>query len=381
MPDQTAVLQRKPASGVRVGVTGLFLANGVGFGAWAASVPAVKQTLSISSGALGGALLAVALGAMLAMPLTGWLGARRVPRLLSGTGVFLMLALPWPGFADSLPVLAATLLVFGAASGALDVCMNARAAEVERGWGRAIMSSFHAAFSLGGLVGTCVVAASSWLGFGVAGGLLAAAVLVGVAVLAHGVLDPAPDLATAEVGQRIAWPRRALAGIGLLCLLAFMTEGGIGDWSGVFLAQVARFPPQATPAGFAAFSATMIVGRLTGDFAVRRFGAAAMLGAGGLIAMAGFALAIAMPALGPLGFGLVGLGTSNMAPVLFSASARAGSAASTGVAAAATLGYAGMLLGPPLIGILADFTGLRAALGVLVAAMAAVALGARRVIR
>lgn len=365
-------------SGVRIGVTGLFLANGAAFGAWAASVPAVKEHLSISSGALGGALLAVAAGAILAMPLSGWLGARGVPRLLTWTGLFLTLALPWPAFAGSLPMLAASLLVFGAATGSLDVCMNARAAEVERGLGHAIMSSFHAAFSLGGLVGAGVVAASSWLGFGVAGGLLASSALIGVATVAHALLDPAPALAAEGSGRRIAWPTRALLGIGVLCLLAFMTEGGVGDWSGVFLVQVAQFPADAAPSGFAAFSATMVIGRLAGDFAVRRFGATVMLGVGGLLAAAGFALAIALPALGPLGFGLVGLGTANTAPVLFSASARAGSASSTGVAAVATLGYAGMLLGPPLIGVLADFAGLRAALAVLIAAMVTVALGSRR---
>lgn len=280
-----------------------------------------------------------------------------------------------------MPVLAATLLVFGAAIGSLDVCMNARAAEVERGRGRAIMSSFHAAFSLGGLVGTGVVAAANWLRLDVADGLLAASALIGAAVVAHALLDPAPELAAAASGPRIAWPTRALAGIGLLCLLAFMTEGGVGDWSGVFMAQVALFPPEAAPSGLAAFSATMVVGRLTGDFAVRRFGPAAMLGVGGLLAASGFGLAIALPVAGPIGFGLVGLGTSNMAPVLFSAAARAGSAASTGVAAVATLGYAGMLLGPPVIGVLADFVGLRVALGVLIAAMATVAIGSRRLPR
>jgi hypothetical protein len=299
-----------------------------------------------------------------------------VRRLPTWTGVLFMAALPWPGFADSLPMLAASLLVVGAGAGSMDVCMNARAVEVERGWGQAIMSSFHAAFSLGGLVGTGLIALSAWLGWGAAGGLLATSALLGIAVAAHLALDPKPDLAAP--GSRMAWPSLAVAGIGALCLLAFMSEGGVADWSGVFLSQVAGFSPPAATSGLAAFSAAMVVARLTGDATVRRFGPVRVLRVGGLGAAAGFLLAIAAPAVGPVGFGLVGLGAANMAPILFSAAGRTGPA---GVAAIATLGYAGMLLGPPVIGVLADQVGLRLALGFLVAAVLAIALNAGRAAR
>jgi predicted MFS family arabinose efflux permease len=369
----------RPRLGARLGVTLLFLANGAGFGAWAASIPGVKQALGLSAGALGGALLCVAFGAMLAMPVAGWLGARHVRRLLSWTGVLFMVALPWPGWVGSLPLLAASLLVVGAGAGSMDVCMNARASEVERGWGQAIMSSFHAAFSMGGLVGTGLVALSSWLGWGVRGGLLSTSALLGAAVAGHFVLDPKPDLAAA--GSRMAWPSLGVAGIGLLCLLAFMSEGAVADWSGVFLAQVAGFSPPAATSGLAAFSAAMVLARLAGDAVVRRFGPVRVLRVGGVGAACGFLLAIAVPQAGPAGFFLVGLAAANMAPILFSAAGRAGPAASTGVAAVATLGYAGMLLGPPVIGVLADHLGLRLALGVLVAAVLAIALGAGRAAR
>ena len=177
----------------------------------------------------------------------------------------------------------------------------------------------------------------------------------------------------------MAWPSRAVAGIGVLCLLAFMSEGAVADWSGVFLRQVAGFSAPAGTSGFAAFSASMLIARLTGDAMVRRLGRALVLRAGALVAGFGMALALAIPEFGPAGFGLVGLGGANMAPILFSAAGRAGPAASTGVAVVATLGYAGMLLGPPLIGGLAEWAGLRLALLVIMAAMVAIGLGANRV--
>ena len=144
-----------------------------------------------------------------------------------------------------------------------------------------------------------------------------------------------------------------------------MTEGAVADWSGVFLMQAGATAARAA-AGFAGFSAAMVLGRVFGDWTVRRLGPAVVLRGGAALAAAGFGLAVAWPAAGVAGFALVGLGVANMAPLLFSAAGRAGPAASTGVAAAATLGYAGLLLGPPVVGAVSDVVGLRGALGLLV---------------
>ena len=145
-----------------------------------------------------------------------------------------------------------------------------------------------------------------------------------------------------------------------------MTEGAVADWSGVFLMAVAGATPSRAAAGFAGFSAAMVLGRVFGDGLVRRLGPALVLRTGACLAAAGFALAVAWPGAGAAGFALVGLGVANTAPVLFSAAGRAGPAASTGVAAAATLGYAGLLLGPPLMGALSDLVGLRGAMALLI---------------
>ena len=364
-----------------MGISLLFVAAGLGYGGWAVSVAGVKAGLGLSDGALGAALLCVAGGAMVAMPVAGWLGGRGFRGLLTACGVGLAVVLPLPGLVSGGVALGGVLLLVGVAAGSLDVGMNARASRFEQATGRAVMSSFHAAFSLGGLLGTVLVAGCAAAGAGVAGGLALVAGVVAACVAGHFWLDPDPAVGAREKSGAIGWPSRALVGIGLLCLLAFLTEGAVGDWSGVFLRDVAGFGPSGGASGFAAFSTGMIVARLLGDGWVRRVGARAVLQVGAGVAAAGVALAMAVPEAGAVGFGLVGLGGANVAPILFSAAGRAGPAASAGIAAVATLGYAGMLVGPPIIGALAEWSGLRIALGTLVAAMLVIAGAARRMVR
>lgn len=344
-------------------VSFVFLANGFGIGTWAASIPGIQAALGLTGTALGFGLLMLAAGAMAAMPTAGWLGARRGGLVAPVGGLFaaaLLLPLIAPGYAALLPA----LFVLGAFNGALDVLMNAHAARVETAHGRPIMSSFHAAWSLGGLLGAGGTAAA--IHFGMPALPAAAAVVAGLVGLAAWV--GLGDAVSAGAAGGFAWPSRAVAGIGVLCFLAFMTEGAVADWSGVFMRTVAGASAAAATAGFAGFSAAMVLGRVFGDALVLRFGPAAMLRGGAMLAAAGFALAVVWPAAAAAGFALVGLGTANMAPLLFSAASRAGPAASTGVAAVATLGYAGLLLGPPVVGVAADVLGLRGALGLLVVA-------------
>ncbi len=354
----------------RLATSLVFLANGSGIGAWAAGIAGIKAGLGLTATALGSALLMLAVGAMSAMPFAGWLAARR-GRLVMPCALLFAVALLLPALARTYWMLLPSLFAVGAASGTLDVLMNAHAARVEQAYGRAIMSSFHAAWSLGGLVGAGATAALLHLGQPNVLPFAAAwvAVLAGAAWRLG--LD---DRAAAGRPGGFAWPSRALAGLGALCLLAFMTEGAVADWSGVFLRSVAGASPAMATAGFAGFSAAMVLGRLTGDTLVRRFGPAMVLRAGALLAVAGFAVVVALPAAAAAGFALVGLGVANMAPLLLSAAGRSGPAASTGVAAVATMGYAGLLLGPPLIGAAADQVGLRAALGLLVLTAGALAV-------
>jgi hypothetical protein len=341
----------------RLGVLSVFLANGLGIGAWAAAIPRVKADLALSDAGLSFALLAFAAGGIVAMPLTGLVAHR----LRSGpasivAGFAFAAAIAAIGFTRSLESLSAIACLAGMTSGVMDVAMNANASDVERRSGRPLMSSFHAAFSLGGASGAVM---GGWLGErGTALGLLGPAVLSSLLVAIA-----VPFLMREGHGFRgagFAAPSRRLLPLAALTFVLMATEGSVGDWSGTYLAR-SGVAVGATAAGYAAFSLLMITGRLVGDGIVGAAGPRATIGFGALIAAAGLAISAAWPGLagGILGFGLVGAGLANAVPVLFSVAGRVGSSPAVGVASAATAGYAGLLIGPVVIGAIASAVGLR----------------------
>lgn len=349
----------------RLGTLSVFLANGLGIGAWAAAIPRVKADLALSDAGLSFALLAFAAGGIVAMPLTGLLAHR----LRSGpasivAGFAFAAAIAAIGFTRSLESLSATACLAGMTSGVMDVAMNANASDVERRWGRPIMSSFHAAFSLGGAGGAAL---GGWLeergtALGLLGPAILSALLVAIAV---------PFLMGEGHGFRgagFAAPSRRLLPLAALTFVLMATEGAVGDWSGTYLAR-SGVAVGLTAAGYAAFSLLMITGRLVGDGIVGAAGARATIGLGALIAAAGLAISAAWPGLagGVLGFGLVGAGLANVVPVLFSVAGRVGSSPAVGVASAATAGYAGLLIGPVVIGAIASAVGLRSTIVMLAA--------------
>jgi MFS family permease len=175
----------------------------------------------------------------------------------------------------------------------------------------------------------------------------------------------------------LAWPSRALLGLGALAFLALMAEGAMGDWAAVFLREYRRAGMDAAAIGFAGFSLAMAGGRFAGDWVRRRWGAPILLRAGGLAAAVGITTALTAPGLVPsvLGFTLFGLGLANMIPILFGAAGRVQrTTPGLGIAAVATTGYAGLLAGPPLIGMTAELVGLRLALVAIVCGVLAVAV-------
>jgi hypothetical protein len=341
----------------RLGTLSVFLANGLGIGAWAAAIPRIKADLALSDAGLSFALLAFAAGGIVAMPLTGLVAHR----LRSGpasivAGFAFAAAIAAIGFTGSLEILSATACLAGMTSGVMDVAMNANASDVERRSGRPLMSSFHAAFSLGGASGAVL---GGWLGErGAALGLLGPAVLSSllVAIAIPFLMREGHGFH----GAGFAAPSRRLLPLAALTFVLMATEGSVGDWSGTYLAR-SGVAVGATAAGYAAFSLLMITGRLVGDGIVGAAGPRATIGLGALIAAAGLAISAAWPGLagGVLGFGLVGAGLANAVPVLFSVAGRVGSSPAVGVASAATAGYAGLLIGPVVIGAIASAVGLR----------------------
>jgi MFS family permease len=339
----------------------IFLCNGLGIGAWAASLPLLQARLHLSDGQLSLVLLGFAAGAVLSMPMTGLaaprLGIDRATRL----AVFAFaLAMLGPGLAPVLPAVIAAAFLLGLTNGALDVSMNGLASGIETRWGAPIMSSFHAAFSLGGLGGAALGAAmaprsSPWVN----AMSLVAVINVAIILAAWRALQE-PGSTPAPAAPRFVLPGRAALWLCACVALGLLGEGAIGDWSGVYLADNLGASPSLAAAGYGAFSAAMIAGRLGGDAFVARFGQARTVRYGGLVFAAGVAIALLAPnpVASALGFGLVGIGLSNVVPIVFSAAARLGSSPATGVAMAASAGYSGLLLGPVLIGALASIFGL-----------------------
>jgi MFS family permease len=371
--------------GERFATLAVFLANGFGIGAWAVEVARIKAALALSDTALGLALFAFALGAMVAMPLAG----RLAPRLGSGRatallGVAFVVALPLPAFAPNMVLLCLALLLLGCANGALDVSMNGHASTIEAQWRAPIMSSFHAAWSAGGLLGAACAAMLQRWGVGVVGGLMLPGLLIGVLMVCAAVLalrDIGPR-ASAAVGG-LAWPSAGVLKLAALAFLCMMVEGAVADWSAVFLHSVLRGDASIAAIGYSAFAFSMTACRMAGDVTVRRFGAERVTALGGLVAAAGLALVLGLPDVltACLGFALVGVGLANVVPVIFSAAGRSSATPAVGVSMAATAGYAGFLVGPPLIGLGAGMVGLRWALCVLLGAVLVVFLVGGKAVR
>ncbi len=347
----------------RLGMLSVFLANGLGIGSWAAAIPRIKADLALSDAGLSAALLAFAAGGIVAMPLTGLLAHRLPSGLASIAGGFAFAAaIAAIGFTSSLEILSATAFLAGMTSGVMDVAMNASASDLERRWGQPIMSSFHAAFSLGGAAGALF---GGWLGgVGTVWGLLGPALLSSllVAIAVPFLLRQGQGFS----GSGFVAPSRRLLPLAALAFVLMATEGSVGDWSGTYLAR-SGVEPGATAAAYAAFSLLMITGRIVGDGIVGAAGPRATVGFGALLAGAGLATSAAWPGLvgGVIGFGLVGAGLANVVPVLFSVAGRIGSSPAVGVASAATAGYAGLLIGPVVIGAVASAAGLRPTIAML----------------
>ncbi|HZA65511.1 MAG TPA: MFS transporter [Geminicoccaceae bacterium] len=379
---EAVTIGRRPSPELRharLATATLFFANGCGLGSWLPHIPDVKIWHHLSDGVLGVALLAIAGGAVAALPVAGALTARYGSRRSSRLAALLFCAvLPLPLLAPDFPLLLAAFVLLGIGIGALDVAMNAHAVLVEERYGRPIMSSFHGLFSLGGLVGAALAGGAMTVGVGPTVHLGVAAAVLGAAVLAAwpALLPTAPAPAG---GPLFVIPRNRLAVLGAVALVAFMAEGAMGDWSAIYLRMDLGTSPATAAWGFAAFSLTMAIGRLSGDRLVARFSPASILVAGvvlGSITLAG-ALLIAHPVAAVLGFAGMGLGLANIAPIVFSAAGREpGLAPGIGIAAVSTAGYGGFLAGPPLIGLVAEVSGLPLGLGLVALAVGLMALGA-----
>lgn len=376
----------------------VFFANGALFANWVTRVPAVKDALDTTTGPLGVALLGIGVGSLISMPFSGRLCQRYgSATVVTASGLAIATVLLGPALAGEVAVLGVMLLFYGASFGLLDVAMNVQAVIVVKRVDRPIMPMFHAAFSAGGLAGAGT------------GGLAAAAdldplphfALVGVAVAAtvlwaHRHLlpdepepepEPGTDAATAAGtgGQRHKVRFNAfVVGVGALAACAALGEGAMADWTALFLRDVRDVDAGPAAAGFAAFSVAMTAGRLGGERAIERLGQVRVLQLGGTLAAVGVVLAVAVPSpvTGVAGFLLVGLGLSCGFPLAISAAGESGTGSgSAEIAAVSVIGYLGFLLGPPMVGLLAEVVGLGPAMLAVAASSVGLALLAPRLDR
>lgn len=375
-PDETQVPRV-----ARVAVATMFFVNGAVLANWVPRIPVVQQKLGLSPGALGVALLGMAIGAVLAMPVTGWLVARVGSRpVTTVAAVAYCAALPLPAVAPTLPLLLLALVALGACNGAMDVAMNAQGVAVERRYRRTIMASFHGLFSVGGLVGAVAGGVVAALGLDPLPHLAGAALILGIiaVVASQGLLPAGVDASSHEAA--FVRPTRPLLGLGAIAFCVLVGEGAMADWSAVYLRHTLATGPGLAAAGYAAFSLAMAAGRLSGDRLTQRLGAVALVGLGATVAAIGLggALVLGQPIAAIAGFACVGAGFASIVPLVLSAAGRtAGTAPSTAIAAVTTTGYLGFLAGPPLIGFAAELFTLRGALGIVVVLSATVAALAR----
>jgi predicted MFS family arabinose efflux permease len=357
----------------------VFLSNGLTLSAWVPLVPLARQRLHLNDAGLGLVLLALGAGALVAMPLAGLVIARIGSRqaILTSSMIFFAM-LPLLASLTSIPQMVLCLFIFGAANGIMDISMNAQGVSVERLVAKPIFSSLHGMFSIGGIIGASICGGLMHLGLTP----VAAASLI-VATMAALVLMQATALLSGKDGRterkHFNRPTGLVALLGLLAFAGAMTEGAMMDWSAVFLHFNRGFAEAGAGLGFAAFSATMAIGRLTGDKVVGRFGADMTIRFGSVLAAAGLCL-VTMSDLATVvitGFALTGLGLANVVPQLFGMAGKLpGFSPGVAISAVATLAYAGILAGPPLIGPLATLTSLPLALSMLAGAMLLVAVGA-----
>ncbi|WP_416069799.1 MFS transporter [Streptomyces sp. AK02-01A] len=358
-----------------------FALDGFMFAGWVVRIPAIKQQTGSSASDLGLALLGVSAGAVVTMVFTGRLCRRFGSHPVTVvSAVLLSLSIVLPPRAHSALSLGLVLLVFGAAYGSLNVSMNSAAVDLVAALRRPVISSFHAAFSLGGMAG-------AGLGGLIAGGLSASVhllVLAGVGLLVTAVAGPAllrhpapvPERPSESAGPRRldARARRLVVLFGVIALCTAYGEGAMADWSALHLTQDLDATPGVAATGYSLFALAMTVGRLSGTALMERLGQTRALVGGGVTAALGMLLGALAPTVWAalVGFAVAGVGLANIFPV---AIGRAGALAGPGgVAAASTLGYGGMLLGPPAIGFLADWFSLPLALTTVALLAAAAAL-------
>lgn len=361
---------------------GFFIA-GFGLSVWAPLVPYVRERIPMSDATFGLLLLCVGAGSLTCMPLSGMLAARFGirPAALACMGL-LMAVLSVMALTDSIFWLAVALFGFGGTLGVLDILINIQALKVERALDRPLMSQFHGMFSLGTIAGAAVLTALLSLGMTPAAGtlLVVGLILIATLLIRNGLL---PDRAPAG-GALFARPTGGVLVVGLLCFVVYLAEGAILDWSALYLTQDKGMAMSLAGLGYASFALLVTIARFAGGPLIARLGAVRIVVCGAILAAAGLLLSILAGhwLLALLGYALCGLGCANISPVLISSLNRQQDMPiHLAVTAATTVGFAGVLAGPALMGLVAHLSSLAIAFALVAALLLGIVFSTSRLPR
>ena len=347
----------------RIAVGTLFFLQGLCFASWASRIPSIQQKLNLSESELGAVLLAIPVGSMISLPITGWLVAKFGSKRVVTLGVFLYsLTVITLGMAQNTFQLISYLLLFGFGGNFMNIGVNTQAIGVESLYKKPIMGSFHGMWSLAGFTGAAL--GTLMIGANVlpVQHFLLVTIFVVLAALISTRYTIAEDPNRQADQPIFARPDKSLLMLGIIAFCTMICEGAMFDWSGVYFQKVVQADKAWVGAGYTAFMATMASGRFVSDWFAGKFGLKPTLQLSGILIAIGLLLAVLLPGLPTAiaGFLLVGAGVSSVIPLVYSAAGKS-KVLSPGVALAAvsTIGFLGFLIGPPLIGLVAGATSLR----------------------
>lgn len=346
-----------------------FFIGGFGTATWAPLVPLLRERLMVGDDVLGMLLLCIGVGSLLTMPLSGALAMRLGCRRVVMTASILFAAiLLLVSCVDALSLAVPIVLIFGAVMGCIDVVVNIVAVLVEKGIGRRIMSGMHAFWSLGGFAGAGLYGV--WVGLLGLTPFQSTAIAAGLILLLTAVFGRHLIPYGGGGGALLALPRGIIVFVGMTAFIAFLSEGAVMDWGGVYLTTVRGMELALAGTGYSVFSAAMLTMRFLGDRVVQRIGALLVAVGGALLAFGGILLVMFAPvdALLYVGFFAIGIGSANIVPVFFSLMGRQNvMPVSAAVSAVSTMGYLGILAGPAAIGFVSSLTTLQTAFAMLAA--------------
>jgi MFS family permease len=349
----------------RIAVKIAFFLNGFIYANWVSRLPRIQEQYGADNGTIGIVLLAMSLGAVAAMPFTGWMiiknGSRRITLF---SLIFYCAFVPLIPFMPGIVTLTGLYLIMGIVTGMLDVAMNAQAVMIEQLYRKPIMTSFHAFFSIGMALGAWCGALFADLGFDLGRhfSIVVIASLMGAFWVSRNLIQDKPDASLQHDGPLFRIPSRALMSVGIIAFCCMMGEGAMADWTVNYMENIAHATRTLAPIALSAFATAMTLGRIFGDRVRVAWGDTKLIMAGGVLSSFGLGLAIIFPEpyIVIVGFFLVGLGLSTIVPIAYSIAGSSKSLPSgVGLAMVTTVGYSGFLFGPPIIGFIADLYNLR----------------------